>query len=271
MEPPSEVLLHGEFGAAGGSRGARFALTLTRRDLHVQRLVPRPEQDRRLVLPLCHVLECRAVRGGQRGRRGEDGEEAAAEEEEGGSEAAHFAIYCYPPKKRLVGAARGRQRLVKVFQVDGGERRADNLAEAERWTTAVKCLLLGVQLPTEAEITPSLLPKPRRLLLLVNPHSGRSLAMNYCQNHILPMILEANISYNLICTEYQNHARKLVHDIRLDEWDGIVIVSGDGLLYEVINGLMERPDWEKAIQMPVGILPAGSGNALAAAVNHYAG
>ncbi|XP_067878129.1 sphingosine kinase 2-like isoform X2 [Heterodontus francisci] len=95
--------------------------------------------------------------------------------------------------------------------------------------------------------------------------------MNYCQNHILPMILEANISYNLICTEYQNHARKLVHDIRLDEWDGIVIVSGDGLLYEVINGLMERPDWEKAIQMPVGILPAGSGNALAAAVNHYAG
>lgn len=95
--------------------------------------------------------------------------------------------------------------------------------------------------------------------------------MQWCQTHILPMIREANISYNLIQTERQNHAKELIKEIPLQEWDGIVIVSGDGLLHEVINGLMERPDWEQAIKTPVGILPCGSGNALAGSINHHAG
>jgi hypothetical protein len=34
--------------------------------------------------------------------------------------------------------------------------------------------------------------------------------------------------------------------------------SGDGVLWEVINGLMQRPDWEKSIAIPVGIIPAGT-------------
>ncbi|KAM7383381.1 hypothetical protein PAMP_003039 [Pampus punctatissimus] len=72
-------------------------------------------------------------------------------------------------------------------------------------------------------------------------------------------------------TERQNHARELIREISLPEWDGIIIISGDGLLHEVINGLMERPDWEQAIKIPVGILPCGSGNALAGSINHHAG
>lgn len=41
------------------------------------------------------------------------------------------------------------------------------------------------------------------------------------------------------------------------------------LFIQVINGLMEREDWQEAIQTPLGILPGGSGNALAASVHHY--
>ena len=33
---------------------------------------------------------------------------------------------------------------------------------------------------------------------------------------------------------------------------------------QVINGLMERQDWERAIKTPIGMLPTGSGNALCA-------
>lgn len=40
---------------------------------------------------------------------------------------------------------------------------------------------------------------------------------------------------------------------------------------QVINGLLDRPDWEEAIRTPLGILPGGSGNALAASVHHYSG
>lgn len=41
------------------------------------------------------------------------------------------------------------------------------------------------------------------------------------------------------------------------------------LSIQVINGLMDREDWEQAIRTPLGILPGGSGNALAASVHHY--
>lgn len=88
----------------------------------------------------------------------------------------------------------------------------------------------------------------------------------------------------------------------LRRWDALVVMSGDGLIHEVrpsqgrlglgrgagvgwgklprlrppvlqqvVNGLMERPDWETAIQKPLCSLPAGSGNAVAASLNHYAG
>ena len=41
--------------------------------------------------------------------------------------------------------------------------------------------------------------------------------------------------------------------------------------YQIINGIMEREDWETAIKTPVGILPLGSGNALCASSLHEAG
>lgn len=126
--------------------------------------------------------------------------------------------------------------------------------------------LCGTPSPLSAEITSHLLPRPPRLLLLVNPFGGRGLAWQLCKNHVLPMISEAGLSFNLIQTgkggvrmggegfrpnsgalgggracltrwfptsERQNHARELVQGLSLSEWDGIVTVSGDGLLYEV--------------------------------------
>ena len=51
--------------------------------------------------------------------------------------------------------------------------------------------------------------------------------------------------------------------MKLDDYRGLIVISGDGLVYEVINGLMERPDWEKAIKTPIAQIPGGSANALA--------
>ena len=39
---------------------------------------------------------------------------------------------------------------------------------------------------------------------------------------------------------------------------------------QVVNGLMEREDWETAIKTPLGVLPLGSGNALCASILHEA-
>uniref|UniRef100_A0A8D2PLK3 Sphingosine kinase 1 n=1 Tax=Zosterops lateralis melanops TaxID=1220523 RepID=A0A8D2PLK3_ZOSLA len=72
-------------------------------------------------------------------------------------------------------------------------------------------------------------------------------------------------------TERAHHAHEKVRDEDLSQWDTLVVMSGDGLLFEVVNGLMERPDWKEAMKKPLCILPGGSGNALAASINYYAG
>ncbi|XP_007550034.1 sphingosine kinase 2-like [Poecilia formosa] len=266
---PEEALLHGQFaswesdsscssscscpespGSSGGlspttspplSPTSNYALTLTHTHIHIQRLSSRPGKEARLLLPLSELVGCSCPRS---------------------PAPPLLVLYWYPPGKRRKGVSRRRQ--VKAYL-------AESRPEAERWSAAIQCLLREVPVTANTEFSRSLLPRTRRLLLLVNPFSGRGQAMQWCQAHILPMIREANISYNLIQTERRNHARELVREISLPEWDGIIIVSGDGLMHEVINGLMERPDWEQAIKTPLGILPCGSGNALAGSINHYAG
>ena len=42
-------------------------------------------------------------------------------------------------------------------------------------------------------------------------------------------------------------------------------------MYQVYQGLMSRDDATKAVQVPIGILPAGSGNALCCSINYEAG
>ncbi|GAA6108567.1 sphingosine kinase 2 [Tachysurus ichikawai] len=263
-----DALLHGQFtdwssgGSSGGSSSSTdsgpnspagsvslpsspssctYVLTLTHTHIHVQRICPRPGKGAQVMLPLSELAGCNCSRA---------------------PAPPLLVLYWYPMGRRRRGVAKRRQ--VRAYL-------AESRAEAEKWNTAVQCLLRGIDIGVYSEFNKSLLPRPRRLLLLVNPYSGRGLAMQWCQTHILPMVSEANISYNLIQTERQNHARELIREISLHEWDGIVIVSGDGLLHEVINGLMDRPDWEQAIKTPVGILPCGSGNALAGSINHYAG
>ncbi|KAM9298802.1 sphingosine kinase 2 [Gastrophryne carolinensis] len=251
----SETLLHGEFGVYP-SKGIRYALSLTQTGLHIQRLVPKPEDDQRTVLPITDMVGCHTLRN------------------HGANDIfAYFSIYSYPMKKKKVamGSTRTRQRLVRTFRVDEAPEYEKNQVIAEKWATAIKCLIQEVSISSDMDITSDLLPRSRRLLLLLNPCGGRGNALQQCHTHILPIITEADISYNLIQTERQNHARELVQTLNLEEWDGIVVISGDGLLYEVINGLMERADWEDAIKMPIGILPCGSGNALAGAVNYNAG
>ncbi|XP_056652687.1 sphingosine kinase 2 [Monodelphis domestica] len=242
-------LLHGEFGSYP-ARGPRFALTLTPEALHVQRLRPKPEAwPQGGLVPLAEVSGCRTLRSCSPN-----------------DSAAYLCVYTYPRSRRG-----GRRRAARTFRADRAPDYKENHAEAQRWATVLTCLLRGVPLPGDLEITPELLPRPPRLLLLVNPFGGRGLAWQWCKNHVLPMISEAGLSFNLIQTERQNHARELVQGLRLSEWDGIVTLSGDGLLYEVVNGLLARPDWEEAVKIPVGVLPCGSGNALAGAVNQHGG
>lgn len=64
-----------------------------------------------------------------------------------------------------------------------------------------------------------------------------------------------------LVTEYQGHALEVARDLDIQEYDAIVTVSGDGVVHEIINGFLQRPDARDAIRkVSLGIIPGGTSN-----------
>ncbi|GMH98332.1 hypothetical protein TrVE_jg12917 [Triparma verrucosa] len=112
----------------------------------------------------------------------------------------------------------------------------------------------------------------RKYLVLVNPFSGKKQGLKIAQEIVKPMLLQSNITPIITPTTHPGHATELMSSpTLLSSYDAIIAVGGDGLLYEMMQGLSHRPDSSTFLeQMPFGIVPAGSGNGLAASVNSVA-
>jgi len=100
------------------------------------------------------------------------------------------------------------------------------------------------------------------ILVFVNPYSGTKKATKVWSD-VKYIIEHAQVDSEVIFTERANHARDLIKDINLDKYSGVISVSGDGLLHEILNGLAARDDWDDIrTQFPIGLAPGGSGNAV---------
>ncbi|KAJ6292469.1 hypothetical protein OIU78_024611 [Salix suchowensis] len=106
------------------------------------------------------------------------------------------------------------------------------------------------------------LGRPKRLFILVNPFGGKKSALKIFFDVVKPLLEDAEVQFTVQETKYQLHAKEVVSTMDLSKYDGIVCVSGDGILVEVVNGLLEREDWNVAIKMPLGMVPAGTGNGM---------
>ncbi|ORX52158.1 hypothetical protein BCR36DRAFT_411605 [Piromyces finnis] len=102
----------------------------------------------------------------------------------------------------------------------------------------------------------------RRILCILNPMSGRKKSLQVYNKLVVPMFKIANITPVLEETQYQCHCEEIAYNLNLDDYDGIVSVSGDGLFHELLNGILSRDDWEKARYMPIGMISSGTSNAL---------
>ncbi|CAF3580099.1 unnamed protein product [Adineta steineri] len=138
-----------------------------------------------------------------------------------------------------------------------------NHAEVIRWHRHIAhAIYLRRYLPLDIVLT----KRDKRALVFVNPAGGAGKAYRLVMENVVGVWSEAEFSYQIVITEYAGHARDYVQSLDLSEWSGIVIASGDGLVYEVVNGLFSRNDWQEAVKMPIGHLPCGSGNAFAASI-----
>ncbi|RDX56689.1 hypothetical protein OH76DRAFT_1395809 [Lentinus brumalis] len=107
------------------------------------------------------------------------------------------------------------------------------------------------------------LPRQRRLKVFVNPKSGPGKAVAQYRKKIEPIFNAAKCKVDVTFTTRGKHAQEIVEKLPLDGFDAIVVMSGDGLVHEVINGYAAHAEPAKAFRIPISPIPTGSGNGLA--------
>ncbi|KAI3743070.1 hypothetical protein L1987_60772 [Smallanthus sonchifolius] len=104
---------------------------------------------------------------------------------------------------------------------------------------------------------------PPRMLVILNPRSGRGRSSKVFHNLVEPIFKLAGFKLEVVKTNSAGHARNLALNVDFSTCpDGIICVGGDGIVNEVLNGLLCRDNQKEAISIPIGIIPAGSDNSL---------
>lgn len=99
------------------------------------------------------------------------------------------------------------------------------------------------------------------VFVYINPYSGTKKSVYIWENECIPLLKDAGLSFEEHKTEFAGDAMDRVGKLQLDKYSAIATVGGDGILSEIINGLMNRSDWETAIKTPLAPIPGGTGNA----------
>jgi sphingosine kinase len=104
----------------------------------------------------------------------------------------------------------------------------------------------------------------KRLRVLINPYGGKGYAKDLYTEYAAPMFEAAGCTTDLETTTHAGHATEIAENMDVDAYDVIVCCSGDGLPYEVLNGLAKKSNAAEALaRIAIVMLPCGSGNALA--------
>lgn len=128
--------------------------------------------------------------------------------------------------------------------------------------------------------TPHTLPRndgtPLKYLILINPRSGpKRNGLEVCRKTVQPMLEQAGIDVHLCVTEYANHGKDRMtpqanSEEDITKYDGLILMGGDGIIHEALNGLMERSDFKTSIapKLAVGVVGVGSCNGYSTSVTH---
>ncbi|EYB99356.1 hypothetical protein Y032_0123g1160 [Ancylostoma ceylanicum] len=133
---------------------------------------------------------------------------------------------------------------------------------------AAEKFLTSIREKIRRKLPPHLLTKEPtgRVLVLINPFSGQKRAEKLWAEHGAHVLHAAGIDADVIHTEYPKHATRIIQNLDIDRYDAVLVNSGDGLVTEVICGLLLRKDRERALKFPICHIPGGTSNALAAAI-----
>ncbi|KAI5285536.1 sphinganine kinase lcb4 [Ascosphaera aggregata] len=110
--------------------------------------------------------------------------------------------------------------------------------------------------------------RQKRLKILVNPFGGKGHATQIYYKDIEPILAAAHCEIDVEQTKYSGHAIEIAEKLDIDAYDVIAACSGDGIPFEVFNGLAKKPNAAEALRrLPVVNIPCGSGNAMSCNLN----
>ncbi|KAM7277012.1 hypothetical protein ACFE04_018878 [Oxalis oulophora] len=192
----------------------------------------------------------------------------------------YFTVHAYPMKK----GSRGLSCFIKPQRNRKDYRfLAASVDEALQWVGGfadyncyVNCLphpLVASKkqasselLPFATDTPPELIYRcknPPKMLVILNPRSGRGRSSKVFHTIVEPIFKLAGFNLEVVNTTSAGHARKLASTVDISTCpDGIICVGGDGIINEVLNGLLSRDNQREGISIPIGIIPAGSDNSL---------
>ncbi|XP_057963220.1 sphingoid long-chain bases kinase 1 isoform X2 [Malania oleifera] len=189
----------------------------------------------------------------------------------------HFTVHSYPIKKGSCGLScfMKTRRSRKDFRF-----LSSTPEEALQWVSGfadqqcfVNCLphplvsskkqasdLVASETPPELRLK---CKSPPKMLVILNPRSGRGRSSKVFHGMVEPIFKLAGFKMEVVKTASAGHARNLAYSADFSTCpDGIICVGGDGIVNEVLNGLLSRDNQKEAISIPIGIIPAGSDNSL---------
>lgn len=105
-----------------------------------------------------------------------------------------------------------------------------------------------------------------KIALIANPRAGGKKGGKLIPR-VEKRLREETIDVDLRVTEYHGHALRISRRLRLEKYDAVVSLGGDGTNYEVLNGLLKHHENDSI--PPLGIIPVGRGNSFARDLGIY--
>jgi diacylglycerol kinase (ATP) len=97
-----------------------------------------------------------------------------------------------------------------------------------------------------------------RYKIILNPTAGKGNGLKV-RPEIETLLTQHGLDYEIVMTEYPDHANELARKAAEDGFGVVVAAGGDGTANEVLNGLMQFKQIHKSCPI-MAILPVGRGN-----------
>ena len=199
---------------------------------------------------------------------------------------AQINIYCYPKNNRK----KQREPNHKSYIVDS--KCCEDFSDVRALVQSIRTLS-GLQNNTNNAL-------PQRFLVILNPYSGgngpksKSGATFVYETMVKPMLEQAGVEHDKLATNHGGHAKERM-ELRkstsddddnhveeggdctdselkdISEYDAIIAMGGDGILFEIFQGIHARSTDEAQIlcKLKFGIVPCGTCNGLAKSILHW--